>query len=159
MLPAHLLLRLELQELQDRYVACIDNDRLEEWPALFVEDGRYEIIPRENEEMGLPAPLMLCEGAAMMRDRVVSLRNANIYAQPHYRHFVSGLACESLGEDLAAMSCSYAVVNTTYEGESYVYQAGVYHDRVVRTGDGWRFQSKRVVYDTLRVQTLLAYPI
>jgi anthranilate 1,2-dioxygenase small subunit len=30
---------------------------------------------------------------------------------------------------------------------------------VVRTADGWRFQSKRVVYDTLRVQTLLAYPI
>ncbi len=158
-LPAGLLLRLELQDLQDRYVASIDNDRLEDWPKLFVEDCLYEIIPKENEEAGLPAPLMICDNAAMMRDRVISLRNANIYAQPHYRHFLSGLSCRETGPDTAAMTCSYAVLNTSFEGQSYVYQTGVYHDAVVRTADGWRFKSKRVVYDTLRVQTLLAYPI
>ena len=37
--------------------------------------------------------------------------------------------------------------------------AGRYIDRVVRTLDGLRFKSKRVIYDTLRVQTLLAIPI
>ena len=153
------LLRLELQELQDRYVAAIDEDRLEDWPRLFTEDGEYVIIPKENEDAGLPAPVMWCENAAMMRDRVLSIRNANIYAQPHYRHFFSGLRCEAEGEDAAAMTSSYVVINTTYEGESYVYQSGTYHDRVVRTPSGWRFRSKRVVYDTLRVQTLLAYPV
>jgi anthranilate 1,2-dioxygenase small subunit len=29
----------------------------------------------------------------------------------------------------------------------------------VRTPDGWRYASKRVIYDTSRVQTLLATPI
>jgi len=51
------------------------------------------------------------------------------------------------------------VVNTSQAGESAVYQAGRYADQVVRTADGLRFKSKRVIYDTLRVQTLLAYPI
>ena len=29
----------------------------------------------------------------------------------------------------------------------------------VKTADGWRFKTKRAIYDTSRVQTLLAYPI
>ncbi len=80
-LSAELLLRLEMQELQDRYIATIDNDRLEEWPGLFVEDCLYEIMPRENEDAGSASPLMRCDNAAMLRDRVLSLRHANIYEQ------------------------------------------------------------------------------
>jgi anthranilate 1,2-dioxygenase small subunit len=159
MLPPDLLLRLEMQALQDHYVAAIDDDRQEDWPKLFVEDCLYEIIPRENEEAGFPAPLMRCDGAAMLRDRVISLRNANIYAKPHYRHFISGLICQATGETTAEMSSSYAVLNTSTQGASFVYQTGVYRDKVVRTAEGWRFTSKRVIYDTLRVQTLLSYPI
>ncbi len=159
MIPDGLLLRLEMQALQDRYVATIDNDRLEDWPALFVEDCLYEIKARENEELGLPAPLMYCDGAAMLRDRVLSLRHANIYEKPAYRHMVSGLEVEQLDAGTVAMSSNYLVINTTQEGDSTVYQAGRYLDRVVRTPEGWRFKSKRAIYDTLRVQTLLAYPI
>lgn len=158
-LSDELVLRLELQHLQDQYIAAIDGDRLEDWPKLFVEDCLYEIVPQENEEAGLPAPVMYCDNAAMMRDRVVSLRNANIYAQPHYRHITSGMVCAMTGPDTATMRSSYVVVNTTYQGESYVYQAGEYRDVVVRTADGWRFKQRRVIYDTLRVQTLLAYPV
>jgi anthranilate 1,2-dioxygenase small subunit len=51
------------------------------------------------------------------------------------------------------------VVNTSQDGASAVYQAGRYLDLVVRTPEGLRFKQKRCVYDTLRVQTLLAYPI
>ena len=159
MMPAGLLLRLEMQELQDRYIATIDNDRLEDWPGLFVEDCLYEIKARENEELGLPAPLMYCDSAAMLRDRVLSLRHANIFEKPAYRHMVSGCEIERVDADTVAMSSNYLVVNTTQEGNSFVYQAGRYLDRVVRTAEGWRFKQKRVIYDTLRVQTLLAYPI
>lgn len=66
-----------------------DNDRLEEWPSLFVEDCLYEIIPREYEELGLPAPLVHCTGAAMLSDRVVSLRHANIYEKTRVPALVS----------------------------------------------------------------------
>jgi anthranilate 1,2-dioxygenase small subunit len=153
------MLRLELMMLQDRYVSALDNDRLEDWPKLFVEDCFYEIIPKENEDLGLPAPLIHCDNAAMLRDRVISLRNANIYEKPTYRHFVSGLEVEVLDETTVAMTSNYVVINTSVAGETSIYQAGRYLDRVVRTDNGWRFQSKRVVYDTSRVQTALAIPI
>jgi anthranilate 1,2-dioxygenase small subunit len=58
-----------------------------------------------------------------------------------------------------SMRSNYVVVNTSQEGSSSIYQAGVYEDRVVRTEAGWRFRQTRVVYDTARVATLLAYPI
>jgi anthranilate 1,2-dioxygenase small subunit len=154
-----LMLRLELMMLQDRYVSALDNDRLEDWPKLFVEDCFYEIIPKENEDLGLPAPLIHCDSAAMLRDRVISLRNANIYEKPTYRHFISGLEYERLDEATVSMTSNYVVINTSVAGETSIYQAGRYLDRVVRTDGGWRFQSKRVVYDTSRVQTALAIPI
>jgi anthranilate 1,2-dioxygenase small subunit len=153
-----LLLRLEMQDPQDRYMAAIDEDRLEDWPKLFVEDCLYEIIPRENEEAGFPAPVMYCDSAGMLRDRVIALRNANIYAKPNYRHFTSGLTCR-MEREAVVMVSSYVVINTHSDGSSFVYQAGSYRDVVVKTADGWRFKTKRVIYDTLRVQTLLAYPI
>ena len=154
-----LLLRLEMQELLDRYVAAIDDDRLEEWPGFFTEDCLYEIIPRENAEAGLPAPILYCDSNAMLRDRVMSLRRANIYEKPMYRHLLSGLSIASGGASEVSMRSNYVVVNTSQEGSSSIYQAGVYEDRMVRTEAGWRFRQKRVVYDTARVATLLAYPI
>jgi anthranilate 1,2-dioxygenase small subunit len=158
-ISADMLLRLEMQEFQDRYVAAIDHDELEAWPKFFVEDCLYEIISRENVENGFPIPIIHCDSAAMLRDRVISLRHANIYAKPSYRHFLSGLSCRKIDDDQVEMTSSYLVINTTTEGDSSVYQAGTYHDRVVRTADGWKFKSKRVIYDTARVRTLLAYPV
>jgi anthranilate 1,2-dioxygenase small subunit len=57
------------------------------------------------------------------------------------------------------MSSNYVVINSSQEGVSTVYQAGCYRDIVVRTEAGLRYRQKRCIYDTLRVQTLLAYPI
>jgi anthranilate 1,2-dioxygenase small subunit len=159
MISSEMLLRLEMLELQDRYVAAIDEDRLEDWPKFFVEDCLYEIIPNENVEAGFPIAMVRCDCAAMLRDRVISLRNANIYAKPSYRHFISGLNCRLVEENVVEMTSSYLVINTSPEGTSSVYQAGKYHDHVVKTADGWRFRTKRAIYDTSRVQTLLAYPI
>src|SRR5918911_5015182 len=118
------LLRLELLDLQDRYVSVLDDDRLEDWPSMFPETCRYEIIARENVESGLPAPLLYCDNARMLRDRVVSLRRANIYEKPAYRHFLSGFAWKQIDGGSFETSCNYLVVNTTLRGETQIYQAG-----------------------------------
>jgi len=57
------------------------------------------------------------------------------------------------------MWSSYLVINTSQLGQSTVYQTGRYHDVVVQTEGRWRFKSKRVIYDTSRIQTALAIPI
>ncbi len=149
----------ELHRLQERYVSTIDSDRLEEWPDLFTEDAVYEIVPKENADLGLSVGLMHCFGRPMMRDRIVALRKANVFEAHTYRHMTSGLEFRPIDADTVAMQSNYVVVRTLNDGDSAVYQAGRYLDRVVRTAEGWRYQSKRAVYDTSRVQTLLVIPV
>ena len=149
----------DLHRLQDRYVSVIDSDRLEEWPDLFTDDCVYEIVPKENADLGLPVGIMHCFGRPILCDRVVSLRNANVFEPHTYRHLTSGLEIAPVDCDTIDMQSNYVVVQTLTDGESRVYQAGRYLDRVVRTAQGWRYQRKRAVYDTSRVQTLLVAPI
>jgi len=154
-----LALRQELLALQDEYIATLDTDALELWPEMFVDDCLYEIIPKENEDLGLPAPVIHCDSKAMLRDRVTSLRHANIFQPVVYRHFTSGLSFSTVDHLTVRMQSSYLVINTNQLGQSLVYQTGRYHDVVVRVGDRWRFRSKRAIYDTSRIQTALAIPI
>ena len=156
---AEVILWYDLHRLQEGYVTVIDADRLEEWPDLFIEDCIYEIVPKENVDLGLPMGIMHCFGRPMLRDRIVSLRNANVFEPHSYRHMTSGLEFKLLDKDTVEMHSNYVVVQTLTDGESRVYQAGRYFDRVVRTPEGWRYQSKRAIYDTSRVQTLLVTPV
>jgi len=152
-------LRQVLLALQDEYISTLDTDALELWPEMFVDDCLYEIIPKENFDLGLPAPVIYCDSKAMLRDRVVSLRNANIFQPVVYRHFTSGLSFQRIGETTVEMQSSYLVINTNQLGQSLVYQTGRYHDVVVELDGRWRFRSKRAIYDTSRIQTALAIPI
>lgn len=149
----------ELHQLQENYIHALDNDRLEDWPEFFTDDCLYEIIPRENADAGLPIGIIYCDSKKMLRDRVLSLRHANIYEEHTYRHMTSGLVFKLIDADTVSAESSYVVVQTLQNGDSFVYQAGRYIDRVVRTAAGWRYAQRRVIYDTLRVPTLLATPI
>ena len=88
-----------------------------------------------------------------------SLRHANIFEQPSYRHLLSAMIVT--GEDASGvrLRTNCCVLNTCIGGSTSIWQTGVYQDLVRRTVAGWRFAAKRVIYDTSRVQTLLAYPI
>ena len=154
-----IVLWFDLYRLQERYVTVIDSDRLEEWPELFTDDGIYEIVPKENADLGLSVGIMHCLGSPMMRDRIVSLRKANVFEPHTYRHMTSGLEFRQVDADTIDMQSHYVVVQTLTDGESRVYQAGRYFDRIVRTAHGWRYQRKRAVYDTSRVPTLLVTPV
>jgi anthranilate 1,2-dioxygenase small subunit len=166
-LPPALLDRLRVEAFLASYARCIDDDRLEEWPDFFVEDCRYTIIPRENHDAGLPIPLLLCVNRRMLRDRVLSHREANIYAPHVYRHFFSALvvtrerapAADAAEDATLHALCNYLVIQTFQEGDSVIYQAGRCFDRFVETPQGLKIAERRVVYDTSRVQTLLTRPI
>jgi anthranilate 1,2-dioxygenase small subunit len=153
------ILWYDLHRLQECYISIIDTDRLEEWPNLFTEDCVYEIVPKENADLGLPIGIMHCFGRAMLSDRITALRNANLFEPHTYRHLTSGLEFKRIDDATVEMQSNYVVVQTLTDGESRVYQAGRYFDRVVRTAEGWRYQSKRAIYDTSRVQTLLVTPV
>src|SRR6202045_5360439 len=77
-----------IQDLNARYVAAIDDDKLEAWPDFFGADGRYRVTTAENFERGLPLAMIYATSRAMLRDRVRSLREANVYEAQSYRHLI-----------------------------------------------------------------------
>ncbi len=153
-------LRSEFEALQEDYAQCLDDDRVEEWPDFFVEKGVYRIVPRENDDQGLPIAILSCEGRGMLVDRVFSMRHANIYAKHFYRHLVG--RARWLGEHATGIhrfQTNYAVFRTLDQGNSEVYSVGRYLDWVVRDQGALRFVEKRVVYDNTWIDTLLVTPL
>jgi len=137
----------------------IDRDELDAWMACFEEDGRYIVMPRENRQLGLPVGVIHCENRARIEDRIVCLRHANKY-NPHFdRHILSLpriLDCEN---GIASVETSFMIVQTSKTGESRLFCAGVYEDRIrVDTGQA-RFVERIAVIDTFAVPTMLATPV
>lgn len=152
-------LHYQVSKLLSDYVECIDDDRLEEWPDLFVEDCLYQVIARENADRGLPTSAIYCDSRGMLRDRVVALRHANIYAKHYYRHVLSNVNVKGVQDGEVLVHSNYVVLQTLVEGDTRVFNAGKYLDRIVATPDGLRFKRKVAVFDTYRIPNLLVTPL
>ncbi len=151
--------RLAIDDLFADYGALLDGDRLEDWLELFVEDCVYEILPRENVELGLPVSLMLCENKNMLRDRIVSLREANEYSIHTDRHVISNVRIKGAVEGGYAVEASYAMFQADNEGNGSLYSFGSYVDEVVLDGDAAKFRRKSVIVDNWSIPHMLSTPI
>jgi 3-phenylpropionate/cinnamic acid dioxygenase small subunit len=152
-------LQLTVENLLARYVHALDDDRLEEWPEFFAEEGRYRITTAENFERKLPLPIIYADSRAMLRDRVSALRHANIYEAQRYRHAVSSVLVERIDARTVRAISNFQVVRIMHTGESILFASGRYLDRIRIDGADARFEEKIVVLDSRAVDTLLAIPI
>ena len=152
-------LQLAVENLLARYVHALDDDRLEDWPGFFVEQGRYRITTAENHERKLPLSIIYADSRAMLRDRVSALRHANIYEAQRYRHAVSSTLVERIDAQTVSAISNFQVVRIMHTGESLVFASGRYLDRVRLNGKEPQFEEKVVVLDSRSVDTLLAIPL
>ena len=148
-----------IRALEYRYARLLDDDRLEEWPSLFVERGVYKVIPRENLDRQPPLPIFFCDSRAMMQDRVRSLREANVYNLHYARHVVSNIEILSAREDIFEVAACYTVYQTDLEGQTRLFSVGQYRDVITNGGGELKFQEKVAVCDTFNIPNLLAIPL
>jgi 3-phenylpropionate/cinnamic acid dioxygenase small subunit len=149
-----------LAALNTEYAGCIDADRLEEWPGLFLEQGRYRITTADNQRHGYASGIIYADSRAMLNDRVAGLREANIYERQSYRHIVGMPALRPADAGEIAAETPFLVVRTMRDGRMDLFAAGVYLDRVREDGDGrLRFAERVVVCDSSRFDTLVAIPL
>jgi 3-phenylpropionate/cinnamic acid dioxygenase small subunit len=150
-------LQLAVERLHARYADALDADRLEEWPDFFTDKGRYRIATAENEARGLPLPVLYAEGRAMLRDRVASLRHANIYEPQRYRHIASSFLIERVDERTVRSSASFLVIRIMQDGATLLFASGRYLDRIALPE--MKYEERVVVCDSRRFDTLLAIPL
>ena len=139
----------------------IDRDELDQWMDCFETEARYVVTSRENRALGYPVGIIHCETKARIEDRIMCLRHANKY-NPHYdRHILSmsRIASVDSANAIAVAETNFMIVQTTKTGESRLFCAGVYEDKIRVSGDRARFVERIAVLDTFAVPTLLATPV
>ena len=159
MIPAEMVRRLELDALYADYAHCLDNDALEEWPDFFTDDCGYRITSAENFEAGLPIGIVYATSKAMLVDRVMALRKANIYEPQRYRHLIGAIKIGAEEHGVLPVVANLIVVRIMQDGAMILFAAGRYVDRLVRRGEAWKFARKDVVLDSRQIDTLLAIPL
>jgi len=151
----------ELLSLYSDYAMVCDSPDWEKWPDFFVDSGTYRLQPRENFEQGLPLCLLALESRAMIKDRVYGVKET-LYHDPYYQRHIVGtprlLSITADGQRIHA-EANYTVIRTKFDGDSTILSVGYYHDDIVRTPEGLKFQSRLCVYDSEMIANSIIYPI
>jgi 3-phenylpropionate/cinnamic acid dioxygenase small subunit len=152
-----------LTEIAALNAACartLDSGRLEDWPGFFLDRCLYKVTTADNYEKGYQAGLIYADSRAMLVDRIMALREANIYERQRYRHILGMPLIGPEADQPVTVETSFLVVRTMRDGQMMVFAAGVYLDRVARDAAGaWRYSERIVVCDSQRIDTLLAIPL
>jgi anthranilate 1,2-dioxygenase small subunit len=148
-----------VENLVYEWARAIDEDRVEAICDLMAPDGRYTVKSRFNSDRNLPLAIIDAHSAAQMRDRIKSMRIANVYEPHHYRHILSGV--QIVGEEGGALQVrsNFLIVRTMdLDGDMMLYASGQCSDLVEVDGDQARFRSRSFVFDSRIVETLLVIP-
>lgn len=149
-----------VENLVFEWARAIDEDRVEAICELLAPGGRYTVRSRFNADRGLPIALIDAHSAAQLRDRIRSMRIANIYEPHHYRHILSGVQIVGGQDDALDVRSNFVVVRTMeLDGTMKVFASGQCRD-VVEIHDGQaRFRAREFVLDSRAVETLLVIPL
>ena len=145
--------------LQAAYIRCIDSNQLEAWPDFFLDDCLYKVTTAENHKLGFEAGIIYADTKGMLIDRIVSLRQANIYEKQSYRHILGLPTIVKNGGGEAECETPFIVARIMHDGKTDIFATGRYLDTCRLAGDELKFSSKIVVCDSSRIDTLMAIPL
>jgi len=145
--------------MQAAYVRCIDSNALEAWPDFFTDNCLYKVTTAENEKNGFEAGIIYADSRNMLVDRIVSLRQANIYEKQSYRHILGLPTIVRNGGNEAECETPFMVARIMHDGETDLFATGRYLDTCRVSGNDIKFARKIVVCDSSRIDTLLAIPL
>jgi anthranilate 1,2-dioxygenase small subunit len=138
----------------------IDEDHVEAITDLMLEDGRYTVKSRFNHDRDLPMAIIDSHSAAQLRDRIKSMRVANIYEPHHYRHILSGIQILNEEAGVLHVRSNYLVIRTmALDGDMKIFSTGQCQDQIVLTAGGPKFKKRLFLYDSRIIETLLVVPI
>ena len=121
----------EIQTLYARYNFAIDTGTAEEWADCFTQEGSFRI--RGQTHAG--------------RDALLAFARA-VHAKPvKSRHWNSNLIIEESAT--GATGKAYIVVIRLTATPRIVDITGVYEDHLRKTGEGWKFSSRKAPFDNV----------
>ena len=149
-----------IQDLIYEWARAIDENRVEDIANLLDSQGRYTVKSRFNHDRDLPLAVIDCHSAAQLRDRILSMRLANVYEPQHYRHMISGIQVVDRVGPMIHTRSNFMIVRTMdLDGEVKVIFTGQAQDVIELDGSYARFKERFMIFDSRVIETLLVIPI
>lgn len=145
--------------VQARYAREIDDGDCTAWPDFFVDDCFYKVTTADNYAQNLEAGLMWMDSKNMLRDRILSLLEANVYERHSYRHLLGQPYITDIEGDELDSETSFMVARITREGPTDLFATGRYVDRYRLTDEDAKLVKRIVVLDSGYIDTLLGFPL
>ena len=155
------ILEARVRSFLHEYAACLDEERFDDWLSLFdAADCGYEVLSRENRDLGLPAPIMSCYSYGMVCDRVAMLVKGVLT----YRHnlLLRQVSNLRVGRDLhgnITVKAALVVFQSSEEGVSSLYMVARYEGLLIEADGALRIRRMTVVVDSFGIDTMLAVPL
>lgn len=159
--PADLALWLEVSQFLHTYADHLDHERFDQWVALFdADDCRYEVLSRENRDLGLSLPIMGCFSHGMVQDRVAMLAKGVLtYRRDQLLRQVSNVRVLSSTGSSTRVGANLVVYQSSEEGVSSLYMVARYELELVDKDHTLKIRRMAVVVESFGIDTMLAVPL
>ncbi len=91
---------------------------------------------------------MFCEGMSMLRDRILAIRETQVYEPRAWRHFISGVQVLRSEDGAIRTRANFLVTEAMSDRDPTVFVVGRYLDTLVRRDGRLRFRERIAVCDT-----------
>jgi anthranilate 1,2-dioxygenase small subunit len=95
----------------------------------------------------------------MLRDRILAIRETQVYEPRSWRHFISGVRVLGVDGDTIRARANVLLTEAMSDAEPTVFMVGRYLDTLVRRDGRLLFRERVVVCDNHHVRRSLIMPI
>jgi anthranilate 1,2-dioxygenase small subunit len=150
---------LSVHQFLASYADHLDHERFAQWVDLFdPADCRYEVLSRENRDLGLALPIMGCFSHGMIQDRVAMLAKGVLtYRRDKLLRQVSNVQLRAA--DGLTASANLVVYQSSEEGVSSLYMVARYELELIEKTAALKIRRMAVVVDSFGIDTMLAVPL
>ncbi|TKR53301.1 ring-hydroxylating dioxygenase subunit beta [Allopusillimonas ginsengisoli] len=149
----------EIRYFYEEVAGLLDRDEVERFPSFFLDDCTYQVVSRENYGEGLPQAAIYCDGVGMVQDRVLALRETQVYVPRVWRHVISGVRVTAMEGDEIHASANFLITEAMSDQDPTLFLVGQYLDILVRNGSTFKFRQRLAVYDNHHVTRSLIVPV
>ncbi len=137
----------ELEQFLYHEARLLDEQRWEEWNALYLEDAEYWVPAAPDQEDPHNHVSLIYETGLLRAVRIKRYKHPNAFSlqpKPRSVHLVGNVILEGYDESAAECSVNSRFLMLQYRREKQDVFAGTYHHRLRIEEEGFRIAAKRV---------------
>jgi 3-phenylpropionate/cinnamic acid dioxygenase small subunit len=142
-------------QLVQNTALLLDDEKLEDWTALFEAEGAYELTAYSPE---IRRWMTWWQADRPTLEKMLKEVRQHVRDPARRRHVVSAPAITLEGERASAVS-HFSIYRTSPEGQSSLYMVGRYEDRLVKRARSWLYLNHKVIADTRMLDMFTHIPV